>query len=141
MGIFRINVKPDELERLEQQIEDRVRERKKQHGDYVEKENELAAPVVNYSDVEMEDISYELFKAREYVKMFPEEDFFAPRRSSGFKRFYQRVVRRVLRQQIVFNQFMLGAVEDLNCRIVKIEQKLKSLGSKEDKLDTENGDN
>ena len=138
MGIFKINVKSEELKRLEQQIEDRVKERTKQHGDYVQKENELAAPVVNYSDIEMEDISYELFRAREYVKMFPEEDFFAPKRSSGLRRFYQRVVRRLLRQQIVFNQFMLGAVEDLNNRIVKIEQKLKSLGSKKEKTDSEN---
>ena len=138
MGIFKIKVKPEELKRLEQQIEDRVKERTKQHGDYVQKEDELAAPVVNYSDIEMEDISYEPFRAREYVKMCPDEDFFAPKRSSGLKRFYQRGIRRLLRQQIVFNQFMLGAVEDLNNRIVKIEQKLKSLGSKKEKTDSEN---
>ncbi len=127
MGIFKINAKSEDIKRLEQQIENRVKERVKEHGDFVQKEDELAATVLNYSDREMEDVPYELFRAREYVKMFPEEDFVAPKRFSGLRRFYQRVVRRLLRQQIVFNEFMLGAVEELNQRLVSLEKKTKSL--------------
>jgi len=54
MGIFKIDVGSDKLKQLEQQIEERLKQRKKEHGDYIARENELAAPVVNYSDVEME---------------------------------------------------------------------------------------
>ena len=133
MGIFKIDVAPDKLKQMEQQIEERLKQRREEHGDYIARENELAAPVVNYSDVEMEKISYELFKARDYVRIFPDEDFLAPKRTSRMKRFFQRVVRRVLRQQIVFNEFILGAMEDLNSRIVKLEEKNRSLqGDKRD---------
>ena len=127
MGIFKINAKLEDSKRLEQQIESRVKERVKEHGDFVQKENELAAPVLDYSNREMEDVPYELFRAREYVKMFPEEDFVAPGRFSGMRRLYQRIVRRLLRQQIVFNEFMLGAVEELNQRLVSLEKRIKFL--------------
>ena len=140
MGTFKINVESEKLKQLEQQIDERLKQRKEKHGDYIAKENELAAPVVDYSSVEMENISYELFKARDYVKIYPEESFFAPKRKSRIKRFFQRVVRRILRQQIVFNEFMLAAVEDLSNRIVKLEEKIKSLHDDNGKTDTRKDD-
>ena len=56
------------------------------------------------------------------------------------KRFFQRVVRRVLRQQIVFNEFMLGAMEDLNNRIVKLEEKNQSLQGDKKEMGTHKDD-
>ncbi len=133
MGIFKGNLGPEELRNLEQQIEKRVKERAGKHGNYVEEENKLAAPVVNYSDREMENVPYELFMARKYVKMFPEEEFGPPKRFSGLRSFFQRVVRRILRQQIVFNEFMLGAMEELNQRLISLEEETKSLENKKSK--------
>ena len=83
--------------------------------------------MLDYSHVEMEDLPYELFMARQFVKMFPDEKFGPPKRFAGLRRFFQRAMRRVLRQQIVFNEFSLGAVEELNRRLVELERKVESL--------------
>ena len=129
METFKTNLGPDENRRLNQLVEERVKARVSEHGEFMKKEDELAAPALGYSHVEMEDVPYELFMARQFVKMFPDEKFGPPKRLGGLRRFFQRVMRRILRQQIVFNEFSLGAIEELNRRLVELERRVESLRS------------
>ena len=135
MGIFSANIETSKLNRLEELIESRISERMKKHGGYIADERNLVSGLTDYSGKEMEEVSYELFRAREYVRIFSEEDFFTTKRFSRVRTFYRRVVRRLLRQQIVFNEFILGALEDINERLSRIERKIDSLDGEKQKSD------
>lgn len=127
MSIFKADIAPKELERIEREIDKRIKERKAKYGDYLEKEDALARQVLKYHEIQMEDVPYELYMARKYARVFPEEEFGQPKRLGGIRRFLRRVVRRVIRPQIVYNEFITGAVDDLNQRITELEEKTKSL--------------
>jgi len=127
MSIFKLDIDADELKSLENKIADSVRDRILENGDYVKKENTLIANVLNYSTTEVEDLPYELFRAREYVKIFPEDDPFSSVKTSSLSRFYHRVVRRLLRQQIVFNEFMLSASEEIWKKMKNLEDRISAI--------------
>ena len=127
MGIFKADIDPKELERIEREIEKRIEERKAKYGDYVAKEEAIARQVLSYRNIEMEDIPYELFMARQYSRLFPEGKLGTKTKFAGIRRFFRRLVRRFMRPQVVFNEFITGAVDDLNRKIVELEDKVKSL--------------
>jgi len=127
MSIFKLEINPDEMKHIGDEIENRVRSRQHEHGNFVKKENELAASTLNYAGSEVEELSYELFRAREYVKIFPEDDPFSPVRTSGVRKFYHRVVRRLLRRQIVFNEFMLSASEEIWRKLKNLEDRISAI--------------
>lgn len=127
MGIFKLNMDAGESKRVDDEIEARIQERLRENGDFILKENTLASPVLNYSNADVEDLPYELFRAREYVKIFPEEDPFSFEKTSKIRRFYHRVVRRLLRQQIVFNEFMLSASEEIWGKLKDLEDRISAL--------------
>jgi hypothetical protein len=70
-----------------------------------------------------EDITYDLYNARRFVRMFPDEAEAGRGPFGWVKRLYQRIVRRVLRQQIVFNEAVLGVLEDLDERMKRLERR------------------
>lgn len=136
MSIFKLDINPDEFNKIENEIQKRVNSLIQTKGDLLQKENDIASSVLNYASKDVEDLSYELFRAREYVKIFPENDPFSNEKISKFRRFYHRIVRRLLRQQIVFNEFILSASEeiwkklhDLEERFNEIEKNQKDKGS------------
>lgn len=139
MSIFKFEINDDDLKRIQDEIDCRVDSHVREHGDFIKKENEIASSVLNYNTSEIQDTPYDLFRAREYVKIFPEDEPFSPSKTSGIRRFYHRIVRRLLRQQIVFNEFILSALEEiwseqkkLEDRIAKIEKSISEKASGHD---------
>jgi hypothetical protein len=130
MSIFKLDINADELKRLEGEIEKRMLSRKSTHSNYIQKEDALAASVLDYVNAEVDDLPYELFRAREYVKIFPEDDPFSMQKTSKLGRFYRRVVRRLLRKQIVFNEFMLSASEETWKKLKNLEDRISALEKK-----------
>jgi hypothetical protein len=92
-------------------------------GDPVADEQRLIGDLLDYGRNEYEAITYDLYNARRFVRMFPDEAEGGGGPFGSMKRLYQRVVRRLLRQQIVFNEAVLGVLEDLEARVKKLEEK------------------
>lgn len=127
MSIFKLDINSDEFKKIESEIQNRVNSLVQEKGDLLRKENEIASSVLNYASTGVEDISYELFRAREYVKIFPENNPFSNEKASKFRRFFHRIVRRLLRQQIVFNEFMLAASEEIWKKLRDLEKRLNAM--------------
>jgi len=120
---FRVSVDPAKLEDIRQRIERALSQIEKKHGNVVEEERQKTGSLLDYHKVPVDDICYDHYKARQHRLMFPEDD--PPPGLKGFaRRFYRKVVRRLLRQQLVFNQSVVGTLDDMHQRLREIEKKL-----------------
>jgi hypothetical protein len=130
MSTFEADVPKEKLAALEQEIENRIQARKKEFGDVESAEKEAIGNLLDYGRAAVDDVSYDLFNARKFVKIFPEPDAAAGERMPClFVRLYRKVVRRLLRQQIVFNQSVLGVLEENEQRLSDLERKAKELAA------------
>jgi len=126
MSRFRADIPEDKLATLEREIDKRIEERKKQLGDVKAAEKEAIGGLLDYGRTGVDDISYDLYNARKFVKIFPEPDVAAGERPPGLlARLYHKVVRRLLRQQIVFNQSVLGVLEEQEQRLSQLEKRVR----------------
>jgi len=131
MTRFKADISEDRLAGLEREIEKRIRARKGKLGDLEAAEKEAIGELLDYGRVAIDDISYDLFNARKFVKIFPEADVAAGERMPGLLvRLYRKVVRRLLRQQIVFNQSVLGVLEENEERLSELEKIVKEKPSR-----------
>lgn len=120
---FKISVDSSKLEELHQRIEHVVAEIERKYGDVTEEERRKIGNVLNYGKVPVDDICYDHYKARLHRLMFPDEDPVGGIKDFA-RRFYRKVVRRLLRQQLVFNQSVVGTLDDMHQRLSAIEKKL-----------------
>jgi hypothetical protein len=134
MGIFKADIEKQKLAAIEREIEQRIENRKSKLGDVRAAEKEAIGTLLDYGRAPVDEIPYELFIARKFVKIFPEPDVGGGEQGPGLLvRLFHKVVRRVLRQQIVFNESVLGLLEENEQRLSRLERKLKELteGSEE----------
>jgi hypothetical protein len=130
---FKANIPEERLAELEREIDRRIEERKGELGDVESAETEAIGNLLDYGrpaagGCGSENISYDHYNARKFVKIFPEPDVAAGERSPNVVvRFYHKVVRRLLRQQIVFNQSVLGVLDEQEKRLAELERKLEDL--------------
>ncbi|MBN1917594.1 MAG: hypothetical protein JW889_06765 [Verrucomicrobia bacterium] len=121
MGWFEMDIDAQHKAELEAAVEKRLAERQGKGEDPEADEQRCIGDLLDYAKRGFEDISYDLYNARKFVRMFPDEAEGASGILARLKRFYRRVVRRVLRQQIVYNEAVLGVLEDLERRVRKLE--------------------
>lgn len=121
MGWFEVNIDAQRKAALEAAVEKRLAERRARGNDPVDDERRRIGDLLDYGRRGFEEITYDLYNARKFVRMFPDEAEGAGGLFGWVKRFYRRVVRRLLRQQIVFNEAVLGVLEDLEERVKKAE--------------------
>ncbi len=134
MSIFKADLPEEELDELERKIETRIETRRIKEGDVQAAEKQAIGNLLDYGRPAVDDISYDLYNARRFVKIFPEPDVVAGEKVPGLPvRFYHKVVRRLLRQQIVFNQSVLGVLEENERRLSDLEKKLKEPNSRSQK--------
>jgi len=134
MSIFKADLPEEELDELERKIETRIETRRIKEGDVQAAEKQAIGNLLDYGRAAVDDISYDLYNARRFVKIFPEPDAAAGEKVPGLPvRFYHKVVRRLLRQQIVFNQSVLGVLEENERRLSELEKKLKEPNSRSQK--------
>ena len=128
MAKFKADIPEEELVALEREIENRIEAKKRRLGDVQAEEKKAIGDLLDYSHAALADISYDLYNARKFVKIFPEPDVAAGEATPGLLvRMYHKVVRRLLRQQIVFNQSVLGVLEENEQRLSELERKVKEL--------------
>jgi hypothetical protein len=121
MPLFDADIDAQRKAQIEATIAERMAARRADGADPVAEERRRTGDLLDYGRTEFEQITYDLYNARKFVRMFPDEAEGAGGLLGGIKRLYQRVVRRLLRQQIVFNQAVLGVLEDLDERLKKLE--------------------
>ena len=121
MGLFDADIDAQRKAEIEVTIAKRMAERRADGSDPTAEERRRIGDLLEYGRSEFEEISYDLYNARKFVRMFPDETDASRGPFGWIKRLYRRVVRRVLRQQIVFNEAVLGVLEDLDERIKRIE--------------------
>ena len=124
MGLFDADIDSQRKAELEAVVAKRAAERRADGADPTSEERRQIGDLLEYNRREFEDITYDLYNARKFVRMFPDEAEGHGGLFGWVKRFYRRVVRRLLRQQIVFNEAVLGVLEDLDERVKKLEGKL-----------------
>ena len=120
---FKIAVGPEKLDQLRQRIEKAVEEIEQKFGDVTDQERKKIGSLLAYAKTPVDDICYDHYKARVHRLMFPEH-IEHPGIKGVIYRFYKRVVRRLLRQQLVFNQSVVGTLDDMHERLSRIEKKL-----------------
>ncbi len=123
MSLFNADIDRQRKAELEAAIAKRVSERRANGADPATEERRKIGELLDYNRREFEEITYDLYNARKFVRMFPYEAEGHGGLFGWLKRFYRRVVRRLLRQQIVFNEAVLGVLEDLDERVKKLETK------------------
>ena len=123
MTLFDADIGAQRKAQIEATIAARIKERRAGGRDPASDEERLIGDLLDYGRNEYETITYDLYNARRFVRMFPDEAESGRGVFGWIKRFYQRVVRRLLRQQIVFNEAVLGVLEDLEARVKKLEEK------------------
>lgn len=121
MSFFDVEINARRKAELEATIAERMAKRRANGSDPGAEERRRIGDLLDYGRTECEQITYDLYNARKFVRMFPDEAEACGGPFGWIKRFYQRVVRRLLRQQIVFNQAALGVLEDLDERLKKLE--------------------
>jgi len=121
MALFEADIDAKRKAEIEAVIAERMAARREHGEDPAAEAQRRIGDLLDYGRTEVEQISYDLYNARKFVRMFPDEAEGTGGLRGGIKRFYQRVVRRLLRQQIVYNEAVLGALEDLEERVKKIE--------------------
>ena len=121
MGLFEAGIDPKRKAAIEATIAKRVAERHAADSDPAVEERRRTGDLLDYGRSEYDEITYDLYNARKFVRMFPDEAEGARGPFGWIKRFYQRVVRRLLRQQIVQNEAVLGVLEDLEERVKRLE--------------------
>jgi hypothetical protein len=122
MNLFDADIDAQRKAEIEATIAARVQQRRTGGEDPVADEQRLVGDLLDYGRHEYESITYDLYNARKFVRMFPDEAESRGGPMGWIKRFYQRVVRRLLRQQIVYNEAVLGVLEDLEERVKKLER-------------------
>ncbi len=128
MGWFEADISEEKQAALEQEIERRIQARKEKSGDVQAAEKQAIGGLLEYGRGAHDDISYDHYNARKFVKMFPEPDVAAGEKGPCLVvRLYQKVVRRLLRQQIVYNESVLGVLEETERRLSELEKKLERL--------------
>lgn len=126
MSWFEADIPKEKQAALEQEIERRIEAKKKKSGDVRAAEKQAIGDLLEYGRAALDDISYDHYNARKFVKMFPEPDVAAGEKGPClFVRLYQKVVRRLLRQQIVYNESVLGVLEETERRLSELEKKLE----------------
>lgn len=130
MNWFSAQISQEKLAAIAREIDERIRAREKEFGDVQAAERQAIGDLLDYRRASVEDISYDHYLARKFVKMFPEPDAAAREPAPLLPvRLYQKVVRRLLRQQLVFNQSILGFLEETAERLSQLEKKLGELKS------------
>jgi len=128
MSMFEAKIPREKLAAVEREIERRIEAKKKKFGDVQATEKEAIGDLLDYGRAAVDDISHDHYIARKFVKMFPERDVAAGEAMPSLPvRFYHKVVRRLLRQQIVFNESVLGFLEETEQRVSELERRLKDL--------------
>jgi len=122
MSFFDVSIDPKDKAELEATITKRLAERRRGSNDPAAEERRRIGDLLDYGQRAFENISYDLYNARKFVRMFPDEADASRGPWGWVKRLYQRVVRRVLRQQIVFNEATLGVLEELHERLNALER-------------------
>jgi hypothetical protein len=136
MSRFEARIPGEKLAALEREIETRIEAKKKKFGDVQAAEKKAIGDLLDYGRAAVDDVSYDLYIARKFVKMFPEPDVAAGEPQPSFLvKFYQKVVRRLFRQQIVFNESVLGVLEETEQRLSELEKKLEELTARSSKSD------
>ncbi len=126
MRSFRIAVSEEKLREIEQKIHDGIAERRTKFGDVQKIEKEAIGDLLNYGSVGVEEISYDLYNARKFEKIFPEESYYSTAKANFLKRLYRKIVRKIFRGQIIFNQSVVGVLNDFEARLADIEKKIDS---------------
>ncbi len=121
MDLFDADIDAQRKAEIEATIAKRLAKRRADGSDPTAEERRRIGDLLEYGRSEFEEISYDLYNARKFVRMFPDETDASRGPFGWIKRLYQRVVRRVLRQQIVFNEAVLGVLEDLDERVKRLE--------------------
>ena len=128
---FRVSGDPGKLENIRQRIDRAVLEVEKKHGNVVEEERRKTGSLLDYCKVPVDDICYDHYKARQHRLMFPDDDP-APGLMGFARRLYRKVVRRLLRQQLVFKQSVVATLDDMHQRLRAIEKKLGIVSDNKD---------
>ncbi len=126
MRSFRIAVSEEKLREIEQKIHEGIAERRTKFGDVEKIEKEAIGDLLNYRSVGVEQISYDLYNARKFEKIFPEEGYHSTTKTNFLKRLYGKIVRKIFRGQIVFNQSVVGVLNDFEARLTDIEKEINS---------------
>jgi len=121
VSFFDADIDAQRKAELEAAIAKGASERRADGADPTSEERRKIGDLLEYNRREFEDITYDLYNARKFVRMFPDEAEGYGGLLGWAKRFYRRVVRRLLRQQIVFNEAVLGVLEDLDERAKKLK--------------------
>ena len=121
MSLFDADMDAQRKAEIEATITKRIAERRAAGPDPTAEERRRIGDLLEYGRGSFEEITYDLYTARKFVRMFPDETESSRGLFGWLRRFYQRVVRRLLRQQIVFNEAVLGVLEDLEERVEKLE--------------------
>jgi hypothetical protein len=121
MPLFDADIDAQRKAEIEATIGERMAARRARGDDAAGEERRRLGDLLDYGRTEFEQITYDLYNARKFVRMFPDEAEGTGGLFGGIKRLYRRVVRRLLRQQIVFNEAVLGVLEDLDERLKKLE--------------------
>ena len=118
---FDVDIDAQRKAAIEAEAAKRMAERRADGADPTAEEQRRIGDLLDYGRSSFEQITYDLYNARKFVRMFPDEAESARGPFGWIRRFYQRVVRRLCRQQIVFNEAVLGVLEDLDERVKKLE--------------------
>ena len=130
---FDIAVSDAQRETISAGIEQTVARITDAHGDVCAEERQRVGNLLRYNETPVDDICYDHYKARLHRLMFPDDDDMVKGIRGFIRRYYRKVIRRLLRQQLVFNQSVVGTLDDMNERLRILEQKIIALQNKKDK--------
>jgi len=131
MSLFDADIDARRKAEIEAAIAERMAKRRADGADPAAEERARIGDLLDYGQSRFEDISYDLYNAKRFVRMFPDEADASRGAFGWLRRLYQRIVRRVLRQQIVFNEAVLGVLEDLEERVKALEKNHNTTGQAE----------
>ena len=121
---FKIASAPEKIDEIKSRIESVVSDIESKHGDVTVEERKKIGDLLNYGHTPVDNICYDHYKARLHKLMFPGDESLEGGPRGFVRRFYRKVLRRLLRQQLVFNQSVVGTLDDMHKRLSAIEEKL-----------------